>query len=107
MVIRLDNSVLGLNAGMSVEVSIEEPLISGGSGFLLPLSVLVPEEGGKELQSANMVFLYDSATLTVKKHTALLRSAEFATTVWSSRRVLPRGISSPRRASPIWSRGRG
>ena len=55
VVIRLDNSAPGLNAGMSVEVSIEEPLIGGGSGFLLPLSVLAPE-GGKELQGKGTVF---------------------------------------------------
>src|ERR1700736_4463180 len=67
VVIRLDNSLPGLNAGMSVEVSIEEPLIGGGSGFLLPLSVLAPE-GGKELQSTGTVFLYDGASSTVKKH---------------------------------------
>ena len=55
VVIRLDNSVPGLNAGMSVEVRIEEPLIGGGSGFLVPLSVLVPE-GGKVLQNTGAVF---------------------------------------------------
>jgi RND family efflux transporter MFP subunit len=64
--VRLDNSVPGLNAGMSVEVAIEEPLIGGGNGFLLPLSVLLPE-GGKDLQRAATVFLYDKATSTVKK----------------------------------------
>ncbi len=52
---------------MSVEVSIEEPLIGGKSGFLLPLSALAPE-GGKELQGAGTVFLYDSVSSTVKKH---------------------------------------
>ena len=44
-VVRLDNDVAGLNAGMAVEVAVEAPLI-GGSGFLLPLSALVPK-GGK------------------------------------------------------------
>jgi RND family efflux transporter MFP subunit len=68
VVIRLDNSVPGLNAGMSVEVSIEEPLIGGRSGFLVPLSALAPE-GGKELHSTGTVFLYDSGSSTVKKHT--------------------------------------
>jgi RND family efflux transporter MFP subunit len=67
VVIRLDNSAPGLNAGMSVEVSIEEPLIGGRSGFLVPLSVLAPE-GGKELQGKGTVFLYDSGSSTVKKH---------------------------------------
>jgi RND family efflux transporter MFP subunit len=67
VVIRLENSVRGLNAGMSVEVTIEEPLIGGRSGFLAPLSVLAPE-GGKELQGAGTVFLYDSGSSTVKKH---------------------------------------
>ena len=62
VVVRLDNSAPGLNAGMSVEVSIEEPLIGGRSGFLLPLSVLAPE-GGKELQGKGTVFLYDSGKL--------------------------------------------
>src|SRR6202158_601442 len=58
VVVRLENSVPGLNAGMSVEVTIEEPLIGGGSGFLLPLSILAPE-GGKELQGAGTAFLYE------------------------------------------------
>ena len=66
VVIRLDNGAPGLNAGMSVEVSIEEPLIGGGSGFLLPLGVLVPE-GGKELQGKGTVFVYDGGSSTVKK----------------------------------------
>jgi RND family efflux transporter MFP subunit len=67
VVIRLDNSVPGLNAGMSVEVSIEEPLIGGKTGFLLPLSALVPD-GGRELQGTGTVFLYDRVSSTVKKH---------------------------------------
>ena len=67
VVIQLDNNVAGLNAGMSVEVSIEEPLSDGPSGFLLPLSVLAPE-GGKELQGTATVFLYDGENSTVKKH---------------------------------------
>jgi RND family efflux transporter MFP subunit len=71
VVVRLDNSVPGLNAGMSVEVTIEEPLIGGRSGFLVPLSVLAPE-GGKELQGAGIVFLYDSGSSTVKKHGIIL-----------------------------------
>jgi RND family efflux transporter MFP subunit len=66
VVVRLENSVPGLNAGMSVEVAIEEPLIGGGNGFLLPLSVLVPE-GGKDLQRVVTVFLYDKDSSTVKK----------------------------------------
>jgi RND family efflux transporter MFP subunit len=66
VVIQLDNNVSGLNAGMSVEVSIEEPLSGGIGGFLVPLSVLAPE-GGKELQGAASVFLYDNASSTVKK----------------------------------------
>src|SRR6202790_5373651 len=36
VVVRLEDSIAGLNAGMSVEVAIEEPLIGGGKGFLLP-----------------------------------------------------------------------
>jgi RND family efflux transporter MFP subunit len=71
VVVRLENSVPGLNAGMSVEVSIEEPLIGGRSGFLVPLSVLAPE-GGKELQGAGAVFLYDSGSSTVKKRNITL-----------------------------------
>lgn len=66
VVVRLDNSVAGLNAGMSVEVSLEEPLIGGGKGFLVPLTVLAPE-GEKDLQGAATVFLYDKATSTVRK----------------------------------------
>ncbi|MGC2087161.1 MAG: efflux RND transporter periplasmic adaptor subunit [Bradyrhizobium sp.] len=68
VVIRLDNSTSGLNAGMSVEVAIEEPLIGGGSGYLVPLSVLVPD-GGKVLQTTGTVFRYDEASSTVKKRT--------------------------------------
>ncbi len=68
VVVRLDNSTPGLNAGMSVEVTIEEPLIGGGSGFLVPLSVLVPE-GGKVLQTTGTVFRYDEASSTVRKRT--------------------------------------
>ena len=67
VVVQLDNDAPGLNAGMSVEVSIEEPLIGGRSGFLVPLSVLAPE-GGKELQGTGTVFLYDRGSSTVKKH---------------------------------------
>jgi RND family efflux transporter MFP subunit len=67
VVVRLNNNVPGLNAGMSVEVAVEEPLIGGGNGFLLPLSVLSPE-GGKDVQGAATVFLYDKASSTVKKH---------------------------------------
>jgi len=59
VVVRLDNSAPGLNAGMSVEVTIEEPLIGGGSGFLV-LSVLVPE-GGKVLQTK------ESCSVTTKE----------------------------------------
>jgi RND family efflux transporter MFP subunit len=66
VVVRLENSATGLNPGMSVEVAIEEPLIGGGTGFLLPLSVLSPE-GGKDLQGVATVFVYDQATATVKK----------------------------------------
>lgn len=66
VVIRLDNNAPGLNAGMSAEVSIEEPLIGGRSGFLLPLSVLAPE-GGKELQGKGTVFVYDTGSSTVRK----------------------------------------
>jgi RND family efflux transporter MFP subunit len=68
VVVRLAKSVPGLNAGMSVEVAIEESLIGGGTGFLLPLTALAPE-GGKDLQGNATVFLYDAATSTVKKRT--------------------------------------
>jgi RND family efflux transporter MFP subunit len=66
VVVRLENNVQGLNAGLSVEVVIEEPLISGGNGFLLPLTVLSPE-GSKDLRGVATVFLYDEASSTVKK----------------------------------------
>lgn len=66
VVVRLDNSVPGLNPGMSVEVAVEEPLIGGGNGFLLPLSALAPE-GGEDLQGVGAVFIYDNASSTVKK----------------------------------------
>jgi RND family efflux transporter MFP subunit len=62
VVVRLENNAAGLNAGMSVE----EPLIGGGNGFLLPLSVLLPE-GGKVQQRVATVFVYDKANSTVKK----------------------------------------
>jgi multidrug efflux pump subunit AcrA (membrane-fusion protein) len=52
---------------MSVEVTIQEPLTGGLSGFLVPLSVLAPE-GGRELRGAATVFLYDGETSTVRKH---------------------------------------
>lgn len=67
VVVHLDNNVAGLNAGMSVEVAIEEPVTGGSSGFLLPLSVLAPE-GGKELQGTATIFLYDGQSSIVKKH---------------------------------------
>jgi len=62
-------------------------LIGGGSGFLLPLSVLAPE-GGKELQSTGTVFLYDSATSTVKKHTVTVGG------VRDNRLVVTEGIAA-------------
>jgi len=68
VVVRLDNNAPGLNAGMSVEVTIEEPLVVGRSGFLVPLSVLVPE-GGRVLQNTGSVFRYDEGSSTVKKST--------------------------------------
>jgi RND family efflux transporter MFP subunit len=71
VVVRLKNDVAGLNAGMSVEVSLELPLISANDGFLVPLSVLVPE-GGKDLQGAAAVFLYDAANSTVRRHSVTL-----------------------------------
>jgi RND family efflux transporter MFP subunit len=65
VVVRLQNDVPGLNAGMAAEVSLELPLSSGG-GYLVPLSVLVPE-GDKDLHGAASVFVYDSASSTVRK----------------------------------------
>jgi RND family efflux transporter MFP subunit len=66
VVVRLKDNVPGLNAGMSVEVAVEEPLIGGVSGYLVPLSVLVPQ-GGKDLQRVGTVFVYDRASSTVKQ----------------------------------------
>jgi len=66
VVVRLKNNLPGLNAGMSVEVAVEEPLIDSASGFLMPLSVLVPQ-GGKDLQRVATVFVYDRANSTVKR----------------------------------------
>jgi RND family efflux transporter MFP subunit len=66
VVVRLEDSIAGLNAGMSVEVAIEEPLIGGGKGFLLPLTVLYPE-GGKDLRNVATVFVYDEPSSAVKK----------------------------------------
>jgi RND family efflux transporter MFP subunit len=66
VVVRLENNAPGLNAGMSVEVRLEQPLIGGSSGLLVPLSVVAPE-GGKDLQGVATVYLYEAATSTVKK----------------------------------------
>jgi RND family efflux transporter MFP subunit len=66
VVVRLENRVAGLNAGMSVEVAIQEPLIGVASGFLLPLSVIAPE-AGKALEGAATVFVYNGASSTVNK----------------------------------------
>jgi RND family efflux transporter MFP subunit len=66
VVIRLDNNEAGLNAGMAVEVAVEEPLLGADGGFLVPLSVLVPE-GGKDMQRTAIVFVYDAATSTVRR----------------------------------------
>ncbi|HXN66842.1 MAG TPA: efflux RND transporter periplasmic adaptor subunit [Bradyrhizobium sp.] len=87
VVVRLENSVAGLNAGMSVEVTIEEPLIGGRSGFLVPLNVLAPE-GGKELQGTGVVFLYDGGSSTVKKHVITLGG------VRDNRLVVTQGLSA-------------
>jgi RND family efflux transporter MFP subunit len=87
VVIRLDNSVPGLNAGMSVEVRIEEPLIGGGSGFLVPLSVLVPE-GGKVLQNTATVFRYEHESSTVRKRTIAVGG------VRDNRLVITEGIAA-------------
>jgi multidrug efflux pump subunit AcrA (membrane-fusion protein) len=65
VVVRLKNDAPGLNAGMAAEVSLELPLAAGG-GYLVPLSVLVPE-GGKNLQGIASVFVYDSASSTIRK----------------------------------------
>jgi RND family efflux transporter MFP subunit len=66
VVVRLEDKVVGLNAGMSVEVAIQEPLIGVASGFLLPLSVIAPE-AGKELEGAATVFVYNGTNSTVNK----------------------------------------
>jgi len=67
VVVRLKDSVPELHAGMSVEVTVEEPLIGGSGGFLVPLNVLAPE-GGKDLHGVATVFLYDKGNSTVRKH---------------------------------------
>jgi RND family efflux transporter MFP subunit len=66
VVVRLEDRIAGLNAGMSVEVAIEEPLIGGGKGLLLPLTVLYPE-GGKDLKNVATVFVFDQSSSTVRK----------------------------------------
>jgi RND family efflux transporter MFP subunit len=71
VVVRLKNDVADLNAGMSVAILLELPLISASDGYLVPLSVLVPE-GGKDLQGAATVFLYDAASSTVHRHRVTL-----------------------------------
>ncbi|MCP3401935.1 MULTISPECIES: efflux RND transporter periplasmic adaptor subunit [unclassified Bradyrhizobium] len=71
VVVRLENKVAGLNAGMSVEASIEEPLNGGSAGFLVPLGVVAPESASQP-QGAASVFLYDGASSTVKKHKVMV-----------------------------------
>jgi RND family efflux transporter MFP subunit len=69
VVVRLDSNTAGLNAGMSVEVALEEPLAGGSAkGFLVPLTVIAPE-GSKDLQGIATVFRYDDKSATVKKST--------------------------------------
>jgi RND family efflux transporter MFP subunit len=65
VVVRLKNDVPGLNAGMAAEVSVELPL-TDGTGYLVPLSVLVPE-GEKDVHGVASVFVYDAATSIVRK----------------------------------------
>src|SRR4051794_39941975 len=65
VVVRLTNDIPGLNAGMAAEVSLDLPLASG-SGYLVPLSVLVPE-GDKDVRGAASVFVYDGESSTVHK----------------------------------------
>jgi RND family efflux transporter MFP subunit len=64
-VVRLKNDVPGLNAGMAAEVSVELPL-TDGTGYLVPLTVLVPE-GEKDVRGVASVFVYDAASSTVHK----------------------------------------
>jgi RND family efflux transporter MFP subunit len=71
VVVRLENKVAGLNAGMSVEANIEEPLNGGPTGFLVPLSVVVPESANQP-QGAASVFLYDGESSTVKKRKVMV-----------------------------------
>lgn len=71
VVVRLKNDVANLNAGMSVKILLELPLVSASGGYLVPLSVMVPE-GGKDLQGAAVVFLYDAASSTVHRHNVTL-----------------------------------
>ena len=47
VVVRLENSTPGLNAGMSVEVALEEPLIGGGNVWLL-ITPERPRSGGRQ-----------------------------------------------------------
>jgi RND family efflux transporter MFP subunit len=67
VIVGVENSIPGLYAGMSVEVAVEEPLLSGTTGLLLPLSALAPQ-GGKDLQGAGTVYVYDPETSRVKRH---------------------------------------
>ena len=62
---------------MSVEVAVEEPLIGGGGGFLVPLSVLGPE-GGKDAAGSRPSFVYDRGVRPSKS--ARSPSVAFATT---------------------------
>ena len=103
VVVRLDNDAPGLNAGMSVEVAIEEPLIGGGKGFLVPLSVLFPR-AARTCRASATVFLYDKASSTVEKRQITVGG------IRDNRLVVTEGstpaISSPRPGCPIWPTAR-
>jgi RND family efflux transporter MFP subunit len=66
VVIRLDDRGDRLNAGMAVEIAIEQPLLGVGKGVVVPLGVLVPE-GGNDLEHTGSVFVYDAITSTVHR----------------------------------------
>ena len=87
VVVRLDNSAPGSERGNVREVTVEEPLIAGGSGFLVPLSVLVPE-GGKVLQTTGSVFSYDEKSSSVRKRTVTVGG------VRDNRLVVTEGIAA-------------
>src|SRR6202035_4651680 len=87
VVVRLEDKVVGLNAGMSVEVAIQEPLIGVASGFLLPLSVIAPAAGKERwARATSLPWPASPICLTDKKssfYPSWSRNRESPHAIWS------------------------